>query len=76
MAPVFPGAGPHPTAWSAVATSAVIVAVCLFLSRRFIQKDWKKGIFFRLIGGMLTALNSAMGMVTLVLVVEAYPFSG
>jgi len=26
--------GPHPAAWSAVATSAVIVAICLFLSRR------------------------------------------
>ena len=26
--------GPHPTAWSAVATSAVIIAICLFLSRR------------------------------------------
>ena len=54
----------------------ILYFVFLFLSRRFIQKDWKKGIFFRLIGGMLTALNSAMGMVTLVLVVEAYPFSG
>ena len=54
----------------------ILYFVFLFLSRRFIQKDWKKGIFFRLIGGMLSALNSAMGMVTLVLVVEAYPFSG
>jgi len=54
----------------------ILYFVFLFLSRRFIQKDWKKGIFFRLIGGIFTALNSAIGMVTLVLVVEAYPISG
>ena len=54
----------------------ILYLVFLFLSKRFIQKDWKKGMFFRLIGGLLTSLNSAMGMVTLVLTVEAFPFSG
>jgi len=53
----------------------ILYFLFLFLSRRFMQKDWKKGIFFRLIGGLLSALNSAMGMVTLVLAVQAFPFS-
>jgi len=53
----------------------ILYLLFLFLSKRFIRKDWKKGIFIRLIGGVVTALNSAIGMVTLVLVVEAYPFS-
>ena len=54
----------------------ILYLVFLFLSKRFIRKDWKKGIFFRLIGGLLTSLNSAMGMVTLFLAVEAFPMSG
>ena len=53
----------------------ILYLVFLFLSKRFIQKDWKKGVIFRIIGGTLTSLNSAMGMVTLVLTVEAYPMS-
>ena len=53
----------------------ILYLAFVFLSKRFIQKDWKKGIIFRLIGGSLTSLNSAMGMVTLVLAVQAYPFS-
>ena len=54
----------------------ILYLMFVFLSKRFIRKDWKKGIFFRLIGGLLTSLNSAMGMVTLVLTIEAFPFSG
>ena len=53
----------------------ILYLAFLFLSKWLIQKDWKKGIFFRIIGGILTSLNSAMGMVTLVLTIEAYPMS-
>lgn len=54
----------------------ILYFMFLFLSRRFIQKVWKKGIFFRLIGGVLSVLSSTIGMVVFVLVVEAYPISG
>jgi hypothetical protein len=54
----------------------ILYLLFLFLARQFIRKDWKKGIFTRLIGGGLSVLNSAMGMVTVFLVVQAYPMSG
>lgn len=54
----------------------ILYFVFTFLSRRFIKKIRKKGIFIRLTGGVLNALNSAMGMVTVFLVVQAYPISG
>ena len=54
----------------------ILYLVFIFLSKRFIKKVRRKGIFIRLIFGVLNALNSAMGMVTVFLVVQAYPMSG
>lgn len=53
----------------------ILYLTFVFLAKRFIKKDWNKGIVFRLVGGSLTSLNSAMGMVTLTLAVGAFPFS-
>jgi len=47
-----------------------------FLSKRFIRKDWKQGVFIRITGAVLSVLNSAIGMVTVFLVVQAFPMSG
>ena len=55
---------------------AILYFPFLFFARRFFKKVWKKGIFIRLISGVLTTLNSAIGMVTLVLAVEAFSISG
>ena len=54
----------------------ILYLVLIFLSKRIIKKVWKKSIFIRLIGGILSALNTAIGMVTVFLVVQAYPMSG
>ena len=50
-----------------------ILYFVFFLPRRFIQKVWNKGVFFRLIGGALNILNAAIGMVVFTLLVGAYP---
>ncbi|MFC1958402.1 hypothetical protein ACFLV6_00545 [Chloroflexota bacterium] len=55
---------------------AILYFPFLFFARRLFKKVWKKGIFVRLIGGVLTTLNSAIGMVTLVVAVEAFSISG
>jgi hypothetical protein len=54
----------------------ILYLVFIFLSKRFIKKVQKKGPFIRLSGGVLSALNSSIGMVTVFLVVQAYPMSG
>ena len=54
----------------------ILYLVFIFLSRRYIKKVQKKGIIIRLSGGVVSALNSSIGMVTVFLVVTAYPMSG
>jgi len=46
------------------------------MPRRLIQKIWKKGGLFWLIGGTLTIFNAAIGMVVFTLVIQAYPIIG
>ncbi|MFC1907060.1 CvpA family protein [Chloroflexota bacterium] len=50
-----------------------ILHIAFFLPRRIVQKTWNKGLLFRLTGGALNVLNSAIGMVVFALVVRAYP---
>ena len=60
-------------------TLALISAILYFIfliSRKLIQKVWKKGCLFRLIGGALNIFNTAIGMVVFTLVIRAYPIIG
>jgi uncharacterized membrane protein required for colicin V production len=52
--------------------SAVLQLVS-FLPRRIIQKIWRGGLLFRLLGGALGVLNVGIGLVVLALVTLAYP---
>ena len=54
----------------------IIYLVFILLSQRFIKKVQKQGIIIRLTGGVLSALHSSIGMVTVFLVIKAYPISG
>ncbi len=54
----------------------LILHFVFFLPRRFIQKVWKKGGLFRLIGGALNILNAAIGMVVFTLLIGAHPIIG
>lgn len=51
----------------------ILLTLIFLLPRRAIEKTWNKGIPFRLIGGLLTVFNTAIGLVVFALVLGAYP---
>jgi uncharacterized membrane protein required for colicin V production len=57
----------------ALAVISVILHFIALLPRKIIQKIWKKGILFRLLGGVLSVFNAGIGMVVFTLVLLAYP---
>lgn len=60
----------------ALALISVILHFIAFLPRRIVQKIWRRGLFFRLLGGVLNAINASMFLVVFVLAVGAYPVFG
>ena len=60
----------------ALALISVILHFIILLPRKFIQKVWRKGTFFRLLGSVLNVLNASIGMVVFTLVLGAYPIIG
>ncbi|MFC1991286.1 CvpA family protein [Chloroflexota bacterium] len=60
-------------------TFSLIIAISyllFILPRKLIQLLWKRGIIFRLVGGIINLLNASIGIVLLVLVFGAYPIIG
>lgn len=57
----------------ALALISVILHFIVLLPRRIVQKIWRRGLFFRLLGGALNAINASIGMVVFTLVLLAYP---
>ncbi|HEY83209.1 MAG TPA: CvpA family protein [Dehalococcoidia bacterium] len=52
---------------------SAILQLVSFLPRRIVQKIWRRGLVFRLLGGALGALNASIGLVVFALVTLAYP---
>ena len=52
---------------------SVFFHLIFLLPRKIIQKIWKKGVIFRLLGGALNIFNAAIGMVVFTMVLDAYP---
>lgn len=57
----------------ALALISVILHFVFFLPRRIIQKFWRKGIIFRLLGGAVNTVSAGIGLTVLTLAVGAYP---
>jgi uncharacterized membrane protein required for colicin V production len=58
---------------------AIIVAIlqlAFLLPRRIINKIWKRGLLYRLLGGALNAVNASIGLTVLALVLNAFPIFG
>jgi uncharacterized membrane protein required for colicin V production len=55
-----------------VVVSIVISVICV-IPRNFITSVWNGGGFFSLIGGFFNLANSAIGLVVLMLLFQAYP---
>ena len=52
---------------------SVILHLIFLLPRKIIQKIWKKGILFRLLGGVLNIFGATIGLTVFTLVLRAYP---
>jgi uncharacterized membrane protein required for colicin V production len=55
---------------------SVILHFIALLPGKLVQKIWRRGLFFRLIGGALNTVNASIGMVVFTLVLLAYPIFG
>ncbi len=53
-----------------------LMHLAFLLPRRIIQKIWKRGLMYRLLGGALNAVNASIGLVAFSLVLFAFPVSG
>ena len=59
---------------SAETQKQIIILYFIFLlPRKIIQKIWKKGILFRLVGAVLNILGTMIGLTLFALVLRAYP---
>jgi uncharacterized membrane protein required for colicin V production len=56
-----------------MAIISVILHLIFLIPRKFIQKIWKKGCIFRLIGGVLNFVNAIIGFTVFTLVLITYP---
>ena len=55
---------------------AIIIAIlhlAFLVPRRLIQKVWKRGLLYRLLGGGLNVIGASIGLVVFALVVFAFP---
>ena len=52
---------------------SAIMHLAFFLPRRIINKIWKRGLLYRLLGGALNAVSASIGLVVFALVLNAYP---
>lgn len=50
-----------------------IMHLAFFLPRRIINKIWKRGLLYRLLGGALNAVNASIGLTVLALLLNVYP---
>lgn len=60
----------------ALALVSVILHFIILFPRRIIQKVWRKGTLFRLLGGALNIVSASIGMTVFTLAVGAYPIFG
>ncbi len=51
----------------------IILNLAVFIPRKIIQKLWKKGLLFRLLGAALNLFNTAIGLAVFTLVIGVFP---
>jgi uncharacterized membrane protein required for colicin V production len=50
-----------------------ILHLAFLLPRKLINKMWKRGLLYRLLGGAMNAVGASIGLVVFALVLNAYP---
>ena len=51
----------------------VILHLIILIPRKIIQKIWKRGLFFRLLGGALKIFSTSIGLVVFTLIIATFP---
>ena len=59
-----------------LALASVGLHFIVWIPRRIARTIWKKGIIFRLAGGVLNLIRTSIGLALLTLVITAYPILG
>jgi len=57
----------------ALAIVVAILQLAFLLPRKLINKIWKRGLLYRLLGGAMNAVNASIGLTVLALVLNAFP---
>ena len=57
----------------AYAIVVVIFQLAVLLPRKIINKIWKSGLLYRLLGGAMSLVNAAIGLTLFTLVLNAFP---
>jgi uncharacterized membrane protein required for colicin V production len=57
----------------AFAIVVVIFQLAALLPRKIINKIWKRGLLYRLLGGAMNVVNAAIGLTLFALVLNAFP---
>jgi len=56
-----------------LALASLILHFITWIPRRIARAIWKKGLIFRLVGGVLNLIQTSIGLALLALVIAAYP---
>jgi len=56
-----------------LAITSIILAFIFYFPRKILENTWSEGLLFRLAGGALNLLSSAIGLVMFTLVFSTYP---
>lgn len=51
----------------------LVLYIVFWIPRHLVEKIWSDGFFWSLLGGMFRAMNSALGLVLLVVLLDTYP---
>ena len=59
-----------------LALASLILHFITWIPRRIARAIWKKGLIFRLVGGVLNLIQTSIGLALLALVIAVYPIWG
>jgi uncharacterized membrane protein required for colicin V production len=54
----------------------LILHIVFWIPRNLMEKIWNGGFFWSLLGGIFSTMNSALGLVLLVILMDSYPILG
>jgi len=56
-----------------LALASIVLSFLFYIPRKVVEKTWHEGVLFRLIGGVLNLLGTAIGLVLFTFLISTYP---